>query len=134
VQVKFGELFEAARPIKGRSTLISERYVVDEAVRAGRGDGLFVQAHRVGIAAVNARDLGANELGAVFEVFRTVLGPLLELAMVGSQCLLVRGTFRVSSHLAERSSRQRTVEFVVCPLKYSRRYRRPKSVRVSGRR
>jgi hypothetical protein len=39
--------------------------------------------HRIELAAFDARDLGADERGAVSKVLRADVGPLLELAVVG---------------------------------------------------
>ena len=89
----------------------------DETAIACRPDGVFVQTFGLHLPTFQACDFGADERGAVFEVVRAVLGPLLELAMVGGQCLLVPGTFRVSSPMAERSACQRSVELVVCLLR-----------------
>ena len=77
------DLLEPARCMETRGKLARECLVVDEAVRSRRGDCPFVEAHRLGIPALDACDLGADERGAVLEVRRAVLGPLLELAMVG---------------------------------------------------
>jgi hypothetical protein len=56
---------------------------VNEAVGAGRADGLFVEAHRRDIAGADASHLGADQRGAVLEIFRAIRGPDLELLMVG---------------------------------------------------
>jgi hypothetical protein len=90
--------------------------MVDKAVGAGGLDGPFIEAHGIERAALDARDLGGDERGAVLEVRRAVLGPLLELAMVSCQCLLVPGAFRGGCRIAERSLGQRGVELVVCQL------------------
>ena len=89
-QVERGNLVKPARPVEGGSALIGDRLVVDEAVDAGRADGLLVEAHRVNIAAFDARDLRADQRGAVLEVLRAVVGPLLELAVVAGQGLRYR--------------------------------------------
>ncbi len=39
------------------------------------------------VAAFNARDLGADQRGAVFEVLRAILRPDLKLSVVGGQSL-----------------------------------------------
>ena len=60
-----GDLLEAARRVEARGKLVGERLVVDEAVRAGRADGLFVEALGVELAALDAGDLRADQRGAV---------------------------------------------------------------------
>jgi hypothetical protein len=105
---------------------------VEEAVCPGRVDRAFVEPHRVGIAALDARELGPDQRGAIFEVFRAVPGPLLELAMVGGQCLVVPGTIRGGWRIAVRSPCQRGVEFIVRLLKDCGRHP-PESVCVRGR-
>src|SRR6266702_4580173 len=82
-QVEMPDLLELARCIETRGKLARECLVVDEAVRSCRSDRPLVQTHRLGIPALDARDLGSDQRGAVLEVRRAVLGPLLELAMVG---------------------------------------------------
>src|SRR6267142_1756430 len=128
-QIHIGDPLDSARRVEARGELARERLVVDESVRPRRSDRPLVEAHRVGMAALDARDLGADEYGAVLEVRWAVLGPLLELAMVSCQCLLVPGAFRGGCRIAERSPRQRGVELVVCQLECFRR-RPKKSSRV----
>jgi hypothetical protein len=132
-EVEACNLLETARRVETGSEFVGERFVMKEAVCSGRADRPFVEPHRLGIAALDACELGADERGAVFEVFRAVLGPLLELAMVGRQCLVVLGTIRGGCRIAERSPRQRAVKLVVCLLKDCRHHP-PKSVCVLGRR
>src|SRR5256885_16896926 len=115
-QVDLGDPLDSSRCVEARCELARERLVVDESVRPRRGDRPLVEAHRVGMAALDARDLGADEYGSVLEVRWAVLGPLLELAMVSCQCLLVPGAFRGGCRIAERSPGQRGVELVVCQL------------------
>src|SRR5260370_12716157 len=105
------------------------RLIVDEAVCAGRADGLLVELLGIERAALDACDCGANERGAVLEVRRAVLGPFLVLAMVSCQSVLVLSTIRGGCCIPERSPRQRGVELVVCQLEGFRR-RPKKSSRV----
>ena len=60
---------------------------MDEAVVARRPDGLFVQPLGIELAAFEARDLRADQRGAVREILRAVLRPDLELSVVGGQRL-----------------------------------------------
>ena len=89
---------------------------MDKAVRAGRANGLFVETFGVELAPLKTRNLGADQRGTVLKIFRAVLGPGPELAKVGGQCLQVLGTFRRGCRIAERRSRQRSVEMVLCQL------------------
>ena len=89
---------------------------MDEAVGAGRADGLLVKPLGVELAAFEACDLGGDQSRAVREVLRAVLRPLLELAMVEGQCLQVAGPLRGADRIAKRGSRQSGVEMVLCQL------------------
>src|SRR6185436_8937114 len=110
---------KAARPVKTGGELVGERLIVNKAVGAGRADRLLVETLGVELAAFNPGDLGADQRGAVREVFRAVLGPLLELAMVGSQGLKMLGSLRTGGRVAERSLCQRGVEMVLRQLEQS---------------
>ena len=70
--------------------------MVNEAVGAGRADGLFVETLGVDLAALQAGDLGADQRGSVLEVLRAILRVDLKLSVMGGQSLqmphaLVRG-------------------------------------------
>ncbi len=121
-QIGLGESARSRAPRRSAAAqLVGERLVVDEAVVAGRADGLLVEALGVELAAFDARDLGADQRGAVREVLRAVLGPHLELAVVGGQGLEVLGSLRRRGRIAERGLRQRGVEMVLRPLEEGRR-------------
>src|SRR6266540_1376493 len=122
-------LVEAAPCVEAGRQFVRDRLVVDEAVCASRADGLLVELLGIERAALDARDLGPDERGAVLEVRRAVLGPFLQLAMVSCQSVLVLSTIRGGCRIAERSPRQRGVELVVCQLEGFRR-RPKKSSRV----
>src|SRR5262249_1973778 len=121
------------RGVEARGKLVGDRLLVDEAVYTGGADGRFVKLLGIERAIFDARDLSSDERGASLEVLRAVLGPLPDLAMLGVPCLPMPVTLRGGSRMAERSSDQRGVEFIVCLLKDCRR-RRPKLVCVRGRR
>ena len=89
---------------------------MDEAVCAGRADGLFVKLLGIESAAFDAGDLGTDQRCTALEVRRAVLGPLLELPMMSRQCLLVLGAFRNGCRIAKRSPHQRGVDLVLCDL------------------
>ena len=82
-----GDLLEAARRVEAGRKLMGERLVVEKTVGARRTDGLFVEAHRVDVAAVDAGDLRADKRCAVLEILRTILRPDLELPVVGGESL-----------------------------------------------
>ena len=79
------KLFEPTRRVEARGELVCERLVVDEAVGACRADGLFVEVLSIELAPLQARDLGADQRGAVLEVLRTVLRPDLQLPVMRGQ-------------------------------------------------
>ena len=60
---------------------------MNKAVGAGRADGLFVEALGIELPAFDARDLRADQRGAILEIVRAIRRPDLELAVVGGQCL-----------------------------------------------
>src|SRR3984893_4405123 len=86
-QVEVRNLLEAARRVEARRQFVGERLVVDKAVGAGRADGLFVEAHRLNIAAVDAGNLRPDQCGAVLEILRAIRRPDLELSVVSDQGL-----------------------------------------------
>ena len=60
---------------------------MDKAVCARRADGLFVEVARLELAAFDARDLRADQRGAVLEILRAILRPDFELSVMRSQSL-----------------------------------------------
>jgi TfoX/Sxy family transcriptional regulator of competence genes len=69
------KLFETAGRVKARGQFVGKRLIVYRAVGARRVDGLFVEAHRFNIVALNACNLGAYQRGASFEILRAILRP-----------------------------------------------------------
>src|SRR5713101_4146406 len=78
LQIHTGDLLEATRRIEAGSQFIGERLIVNKTVGASRADGLFVEAHRISITAVDASHFGADQGGAVLKIVRAVLRPHLE--------------------------------------------------------
>src|ERR1700687_5985745 len=85
LQIHTGNLLEAARRIEAGSEFVGERLIVNKAVGASRADGLFVEIHRVNVAAVDASNLRADQRGAVLEIVRAVRRPEQELPVVNGQ-------------------------------------------------
>src|ERR1700758_29187 len=100
---------EATGSVETCAQFVGERLVVDQAVVAGRSDGLVVEPLSIELPPVKAGDLGADQRGATRKVFRAVFGPLLELAVVGGQVLLVLGSLSIRRRLADRDQRQRSI-------------------------
>src|SRR5271166_760168 len=117
LQMGMGIGLEATRRVEAPDHFVAERLVVDQAVVAGRADGLLVETLGLELPPVKAGDLRADQRGAAHKVFRAVFGPLLELAVVGGHALLVLGALGIRRRLAERDQRQRSVQVVVGPLK-----------------
>src|ERR1700730_9016381 len=84
LQIHSGNFLEATRRIEAGGEFIGNLLIVNEAVGAGRADGLFVEAHRVNIAAVDASNLGADQRGAVLEIVGAIRRPELELLVMRS--------------------------------------------------
>src|SRR5246127_4696013 len=116
LEVGMGIGLEATGSVEARGHFVGERLVVDQAVVAGRSDGLVIETLSIELPPVKAGDLGADQRGATRKVFRAVFGPLLELAVVGGQALLVLGSLSIRRRLAERDQRQRSIQVVVGPL------------------
>src|SRR5712675_2282775 len=76
-QVELRDLLEAPCRVEARSEFIGQRLIVEKTVGAGRTDGLFVKAHRLNLAAFNARDLGGYERRTTLEIFRAMRCPHL---------------------------------------------------------
>ena len=85
---------------------------MDKAIGAGRADGLFVEALGIELAALQARDLRADQRGAVLEILRAIRRPDLELPVVSGQSLEMRPPLASCRGLAERRSGQCAVEVI----------------------
>src|SRR5262245_20179001 len=81
-QISIRDFVETACRVKARGNLVGNRLIMDEAVHVRGADRLFIEAHRVEVAAFNPGDLGAHQHGAVLEILRTILCPYLELSMM----------------------------------------------------
>ena len=86
-QIGLGNRLEATRRVEAGGQFVGERLIVNEAVGAGRADGLFVEALGIELAAFEARDLGADQGGAVLEIVWAIRRPELEVPVVGGQCV-----------------------------------------------
>src|SRR3954451_14538208 len=104
------DLLEAARGVKARGQLVSERLVVDKAVCLCRTDGLFVKVHGIERAAINPGNLRANQGSAILEVFRTVLRPRFELFVVGHKSLKMLLPLLGRCTMARRRMSKRIIE------------------------
>ena len=93
---------EAASGVEARCKLVGERFVVDEAVCAGRADRLFVETLGVQRPAFDARDLRADQRSAVCEILRAMLRPCEKLSVVGGQRLGMLLVLRGERGIAER--------------------------------
>src|SRR5262249_9416179 len=111
-EVTVGDLVKPACAVKGRSTLISDALVVDEAACARQLDRLFVQAHRVKVTAFDPCNFGADQRGAVFEIFLAILRPSFELSVMCSQSFqMLRGIVGAYG-VAGCSTRERAVKVI----------------------
>ena len=93
---------------------------MNQPVFTGRADGPFVKVHGIERAAFNTCDLRADQRSAILESLRGIVGPFLELAVVGSQGLPVVGPLRSGGPIAQCGTRQRAVEMVLCQLEERR--------------
>src|SRR5712664_1818806 len=114
LKIHTGDLLEATRRIEAGSKFIGERLVVNKAVCAGRPDGLFVEALGIELPALDPRDLGADQCGAVLEILRAICRPDLELSVVCDQSLDMLPSLAGRCGLAGCRPGECTVEVVLC--------------------
>src|ERR1700746_413292 len=69
-QIHTCKLLKSAPCVKACGKLVSERFVVHEAIGLSRADGLFVEVHGITITALDPCDLRADQCGAGFEILR----------------------------------------------------------------
>src|SRR5712691_699606 len=110
------KLFESTGRVETRGQFVGERLIVNKAVGAGRADGLFVEAHRVNIAAVDASNLGADQRGAVVEILRAIRRPDLERSVVGDQSLDMLPSLAGRCGLAGCRLAECTIKVIFCRL------------------
>src|SRR5262249_998531 len=105
--------FEAAPQVKSGGHFIGECLVLNKAVVLRPTDGLFVKVHSVKLAPLDTSNLCTNQRSTIFEVFRAIRSPLVELTMMTGQVLQVLGAFRATCGIAERGSHKRSVEMIL---------------------
>src|ERR1700686_1537011 len=106
------KLFESTGRVEARGQFVGERLIVNKAVGAGRADGLFVEAHRVTITAVDTSKLGPDQRGAILEIGRTIRRPELELLLTRSDSVQVLLSLAGRRGIAGSGLRQRGVEVI----------------------
>src|ERR1700694_2651117 len=106
------KLFESTGRVEARGQFVGERLIVNKAVGAGRADGLFVEAHRVTIAAVDSSNLGADQRGTVLELVRAIRRPELVLLVMRSNSVPVLLPLAGCRRIAGGGLRQRAVEVI----------------------
>src|SRR6202011_611493 len=112
-QVSMRDLLETACRVEAPGELVSEGYIVDKAVCVRRADGLLVEAHGIEVAALNSRELGSDQCGAVLEILRTILRPYFELSMMFSQSFKMVPLPLGKCGIAGRCMRKRTIEVIL---------------------
>src|ERR1700756_372836 len=110
------KLFESTRRIEARGQFVGERLIVTKATGTGRADRLFVEAHRVNIAAVDSRNFGANQRGTILEVVRAIRCPDFELSVMCDQSLDILPSLVGRCRLAGCRLGECTVEVILCRL------------------
>ena len=114
LQIRTGNLVEAACRIEAGRQFIGDRLIVNKAVFSGRADGLFIQAHRVDIVPLNAGNLCTDQRGAVLEIVRAIDRPELELPVVGRQYIDMLLPLVRRRGVRGCGMRQRAVELILC--------------------
>src|ERR1700716_3785037 len=102
-----------AGKIKACSKLVRDGFVLDEAILARQLNGLFVQAHGVGVTPFEARDLGRYERMLVAESRWIALGPLAQLRLVRREAVAPAIPLVGRSVLIEPRHGQRGVVVIV---------------------
>ena len=85
---------------------------MNEAIVAGRADRLFVEALGIELAALDPRDLGADQRGAVLEILRAILRPDLQLPVMRSDSVEVLLSLAGRRGVATGGSGQRGVKVI----------------------
>src|SRR5262245_28496220 len=111
-QIKMRDLLEAPRRVKTRGQLVGERHVVDKPVVSRRADGSFIQMLSIEHAALDPGDLGADQRGAVLEVFRAIGLPHAELLMMAGQCIDMLLPLLARNGVAKCGAGERGVELI----------------------
>src|SRR5260370_22260607 len=75
-------LLKAARRVAAGSQFVGQRFVLNEAIRTRGANGSLVQIHCLRQAALDARNLRADQSRTILEVLRAVRGPAPELSVV----------------------------------------------------
>ena len=104
---------EAARRIEIRGKLVREALVLDEALLPGGPDGRFVEALGIELPAFDPRDLGADQRGAVLEIFGAIRRPDLQLPMMRSDSVYVLLSLAGRRGVAIGGSRQRGIKVML---------------------
>ena len=112
-QVQGCDVLERAGRVEARGQLVSERLVVNKAVGTGRADGSFVEAHRLDIAAVDARDLGAHQRSAVLKILRAVRRPHVEVTVMGGDGLEMLVALLAASDIAALCVGKRAIKVIL---------------------
>src|SRR5215831_16118376 len=81
-QISIRDFVEPACRVEARGDLVGNRLIMDESVRVCGADRLFIEAHRVEVAAFYSCDFRANQGGAIFEILGAILRPYFELFKV----------------------------------------------------
>src|SRR4029079_5348485 len=96
-----------------RCRLVGERFVVYEAVVARRVNRFLVKASGLVAVVTDARELGADQGGAVLEILGAAPGPDLQLPVVLGERPQVGGSFLDRGEVVGRGVRQARVEVVI---------------------
>src|SRR5215510_2959538 len=81
-QIRIRDSVERARRVKAGGGLVGNRLIMDESVCVRGADRLFIEPHRVELAAFYSCDFRANQGGAIFEILGAILRPNCELFKV----------------------------------------------------
>src|SRR5262250_1459161 len=100
--------------VEARGQLVGERLVVDEAIGLRRAEGPVVEVDRLERTVFQPRDLCADQRGAVLEIFRAALRPLLELPATAGHRQKVPSALLAAGSRARSGMRQRGEKPVVC--------------------
>src|ERR1700751_5630339 len=106
--------FETDGKVKTPGQFAGKGLVLSEAIFMRRADGLFVKAHRVGIATLDARNFRRHQRVAISIVFFAIVGPQLKLLQLAIKQLPIMLLLGCSGGGVERRQRERMEEVMAC--------------------
>src|SRR5262249_20180067 len=113
-QIRARDPVEPTCHIEASRELVGDCLIVDKSVCVCRADGLFVEPLCIELAALDARNLRADQCGTVLEILRAVLRPYFELPVVSRQGFEMLLSLVGSCGIPGCRVGKRTIELKLC--------------------